>query len=123
MRWNKWLILTVALVLVAIPFAYSDSYWDYLTRGLADTLYCPIGGGCGGGSNATNITGSGSANNLAVWYNTTHLTYNTTVIGGGSLGPNITAEYFTTANNTNFGIHFNITNNVLIIGNLSGIYG
>jgi len=89
MKWNKWLILTVALVLVALPFAYSDSYWDYLTRGLADQLYCKISDGCGGVAGGANLTGVGSTDNIAIWYNATHLTYNTSVIGGSGTGDNV----------------------------------
>lgn len=73
----------IFLLVIAYARDYTQDYNNALTRSIADTIYCKIGGSCGitGGAN---LTGSGKSDNIAIWYNTTHLTYNTSAIGGGT---------------------------------------
>lgn len=41
---RKTIPVFVLLFILSLPFVFAVGYWDYLTKGLADTLYCGIGG-------------------------------------------------------------------------------
>lgn len=48
---KKWSMIILATIL-SVSFSYGATYWDELTKGYADTLYCPKGGAC----NMTTLT-------------------------------------------------------------------
>lgn len=58
------------MFLILLPFAISDPTINPLTRPHADTLYCPISGGCAGGGG-----GSGKAGDDFYLYNDTDTMY------------------------------------------------
>lgn len=85
MKLRTFFILFFVLILL-VPFVFSASVWDFLTRGRADTLYCSIFG-CTmqgnidmGGNNITNVT----------FVNVTNIN----VIGDITATGNVTAENY-----------------------------
>lgn len=79
------LVLSLFFITIIVTETKAE-YWDYLTRGLADQLYCHTGScGIAGGTNLT-ASGCDDPNNYAKFYNATHLICNTSSIGGGVSG-------------------------------------
>lgn len=62
------------MLILTINLVSAVDYWDYMTRGTGDLLYCQLGS-CGSGSSGNNITGNGITGKFAQWYNSTHLNY------------------------------------------------
>lgn len=54
--------LSLLILVLIIPMAYSNGYWDWLTKGRADTLYCQLYGDC----TLANLTVLGGFFNLSV---------------------------------------------------------
>lgn len=57
---GKWIILIVGVCTIMMVYASTESYWDALTKGYADTLYCSLDDGCG--------TSTTDDNSMAVVY-------------------------------------------------------
>lgn len=81
------IIVPIIMVLLMATTIHGDTVWDYLTKGLADTLYCSIGGSC----NMTELT----VQNLTVTgthFNVTVENYNVT--GELTVSGNVSADYY-----------------------------
>lgn len=73
---NRAVYIWASIFLLFLPLFSAESAMNFLSKGYADTLYCPYSGGCGGGTNITVVLQnvSGSVNSTA-WNRTTDLIF------------------------------------------------
>lgn len=96
----KRLIILALFLFFSFSLVNAQSTYNFLTKGLADTLYCPIDGDCG-----NNSGGGGSGNVSDVWINET----------GDTMTGNLTlANENVTINDAYSGSHIRFENGSII---------